>query len=86
MDQCPACGAHALEDGVCTACGASREGATASFEPVARGSSMRRTMTEVGVTEVPVLDRAQGRRGGGAVLPRAADASPSVATRNATSS
>lgn len=54
MDQCPACGAPALNDGECTACGASREGATASFEAIAEAVDAP-YMTELGVTDVPVL-------------------------------
>jgi pSer/pThr/pTyr-binding forkhead associated (FHA) protein len=54
MDRCPACGALALEGGVCTECGVRAEGATASFEAVAE-TAQQMYDGEVGVTEVPVL-------------------------------
>lgn len=54
MDRCPACGALALEDGVCTECGVRAEGATASFDVVAETAEAQYD-AEVGVTEVPVL-------------------------------
>lgn len=54
MEQCPSCGARALEGGVCAHCGATAEGATASFEAVAEAPEAG-YVPEVGVTEVPVL-------------------------------
>lgn len=54
MEQCPTCGAHALSGGVCAECGATSEGATASFEAVSETPDST-YMPEVGVTEVPVL-------------------------------
>lgn len=55
MDQCPACGAeNAPESGVCTECGVRREGATASFEAITETPETGE-VTEVGVTDVPVL-------------------------------
>jgi pSer/pThr/pTyr-binding forkhead associated (FHA) protein len=54
MDQCPACGAYALEGGVCAECGATAEGATASFEAVAEAPEVA-YVPDLGVTEVPVL-------------------------------
>ncbi len=54
MEQCPACGAQALEGGVCAECGATAEGATASFEVVSEIPEASYE-SEVGVAEVPVL-------------------------------
>ena len=54
MERCPTCGAHALSAGVCAECGATSEGATASFEAVSEAPDSA-YMPEVGVTEVPVL-------------------------------
>ncbi len=54
MDRCPACGAQALEGGVCTECGVHAEGATASFEAIAESPGTLYE-AEVGATEVPVL-------------------------------
>lgn len=54
MEQCPTCGAHALSGGVCAECGATSEGATASFEAIAEVSGAA-YVPDIGVTEVPVL-------------------------------
>lgn len=54
MDRCPACGALALEGGVCAECGVRAEGATASFEAIAETADSQYD-GEVGLTEVPVL-------------------------------
>lgn len=54
MEQCPTCGAHALSGGVCAECGATSEGATASFEAIAEVPDGA-YVSDVGVTEVPVL-------------------------------
>lgn len=55
MDQCPACGADtATDEGVCAACGARLEGATASFDALTEPVDALE-ITEVDVTEVPVL-------------------------------
>ncbi|MBN2247305.1 MAG: FHA domain-containing protein [Coriobacteriia bacterium] len=55
MDQCPECGAEVTShDAECPACGARVEGATASFEAVSEPSAPA-YVTDVGVSDVPVL-------------------------------
>jgi hypothetical protein len=55
MDKCPACGAPtATEDGVCTECGARKDGATASFDAVAE-TTQAPYVVDLDITDVPVL-------------------------------
>lgn len=55
MEQCPACGAPTATDGgVCTECGARKDGATASFDAVAETAEAPYGV-DLDVTDVPVL-------------------------------